>query len=192
MADLIPIFKKDDPFEKVNYRSISLLLSLSKVYEKLIYQLLNKLFEKKLSPLLCGFLSRYSTQHVLLNFINKWYNCLDNSGVVETILIDLSKAYDCLPHELFLVKLHASRVDINSLKLLQDYLSNRTQRVKLDSTFSSWLMILLGVLQGSLLGPTFFNIFLNDMLWFVEKTDICNFADENTIYSCAKSESFNS
>ena len=101
--------------------------------------------------------------------------------------MDLSKSFDCLPHELILAKLHAYGVDIKSLKLLQDYLSDQTQRVKHDSTLSSWLKILLGVPQGSILGPSFFNIFLNDMLWFVEKTDICNFADENTIYSCAKS-----
>ena len=101
--------------------------------------------------------------------------------------MDLPKSFDCLPHEPVLAKLHAYGVDIKSLKLLQDYLSNRTQRVKLDSTFSSWLKILLGVPQGSILGPLLFNIFLNDMLWFVEKTDICNFADDNTIYSCAKS-----
>ena len=119
--------------------------------------------------------------------INKWYSCLDNSGVVGTIVMDLSKAFDCQPNELVLQKLHAYGVDTKSLKLLQYYLSNRTQRVKLDSTFSSWLKILLGVPQGSILGPLLFNIFLNDMLWFVEKTDICNFADDNTIYSCAKS-----
>ena len=119
--------------------------------------------------------------------INKWHSCLDNSGVVGTILMDLSKAFDCLPHERILAKLHAYGVDIKSLKLLQDYLSNQTQRVKLDSTLSSWLKILLGVPQSSILGPLFFNIFLNDMLWFIEKTDICNFADDNTIYSCAKS-----
>ena len=187
IADVIPIFKKEDPFEKANYRPISLLPSLSQVYEKLIYQQLNAFFENKLSPLLCGFRSRYSTQHALLNLINKWHSCLDNSGVACKILMDVSKTFDCLPHELILAKLHAYGVDIKSLKLLQDYLSNRTQRVKLDSTFSSWLGILLGVPQGSILGPLFFNIFLNDMLGFVEKTDICNFADDNTIYSCANS-----
>ena len=135
----------------------------------------------------CGFPSRYSTQHAFLNFVYKWHSCLDDSGVVGTILMNLCKAFDYLPHELALVKLHAYGVDIKSLKLLQDYLSNRTQRVKLDSTFSSWLKILVGVSQGSIFGPLLFNIFLNDMLWFLEKTDICNFADDNTIQSCAKS-----
>ena len=91
MADVIPIFKKDDPFKKENYRPISLLPSLSKVYEKLIYQQLHAFFENKLSPLLCGFRSRNSTQHALLNLINKLHSCLYNSRVVSTILMDLSK-----------------------------------------------------------------------------------------------------
>ena len=134
IADVIPIFKKEDPFEKANYRPISLLPSLSQVYEKLIYQQLNAFLENKLSPLLCGFRLRYSIQHALLNLINKRHSCLDNSGVVDTILMDLSKAFDCLPHELVLTKLHAYGVDLMSLKLLQDYLSNPTKRVKLDST----------------------------------------------------------
>ena len=150
MADVITIFKKDDPFEKANYRSMSLLPSLSKVYEKLIYQQINAFFENKLSPLLCGFRSRYSTQHALLNLINKWHSCLDNSGVVGTVLMDLSKAFDCLPNELVLAKLHAYGVDIKSLKLLQDFL---------DSTFCSWVKIFLGVSQGSILVPLLFNIF---------------------------------
>ena len=99
--------------------------------KKLIYQQLNIFFESKLSLLLCGFCSRYSTQHALLNLINKWHSCLDNSGVVGIILIDLSKAFECLPRELILAKLHAYGVDIKNLKLLQDYLSNRTKESNL-------------------------------------------------------------
>ena len=114
MGDVISIFKNDDPFEKANYRPMSLLPSLSKVYEKPIYQQLNTFFENKLSPLLCGFRSRYCTQHALLNLINKWHSCLHNSGVVGAILMDLSKAFDCLPHKLILAKLHAYGVDIKS------------------------------------------------------------------------------
>ena len=114
MADIIPIFKNDNPFEKANYRPISLLPSLSKVYEKLIYQQLNTFFQNKLSLLLCGFRPRYSTQYGLLNLINKWHSCLDNSGIVVTILLDLSKAFDCLHHELILAKLHAMELNQES------------------------------------------------------------------------------
>ena len=114
MADVIPIFKKNNPFEKANYRSISLLPSLSKVYEKLIYQQLNTFFQDKLSLLLCGFRSRYSIQHALLNLINKWHSCLDNSGIVGTILLDLSKAFGCLHHERILAKLHAMQLNQES------------------------------------------------------------------------------
>ena len=73
--------------------------------KKLIYKQLNTIFENKLSPLLCGFHARYSTQHTLLNLINKWHSCLDNSGVVSRILMGLSKAFGCIPHELILLKL---------------------------------------------------------------------------------------
>ena len=186
LADVIPIFKKLDPFDKANYRPISLLPSLSKVYKKLMYKQLNTFFMKKRSPLLCGFRSGYGTQHPLLKLLHKWQLFLDKSGVVGTILMNLSKAFDCLPHDLILGKLQAYGVNYESLELIRSYLSNRYQRIKLDSTFSSWMKILLGVPQGSILGPLLFNIFINDILLSIEKTEICNFADDNTIYSCEK------
>ena len=96
----------------------------------------------------------------LLSYVDSVQVIVDNSGVVGTILMDLSKVFDCLPHELLLAKLHAYGVNIKSLKLLQDYLSSRTQRVKIDPTFSSWLTILQYVPQRSTLDPLFFNIFV--------------------------------
>ena len=118
MADVIPIFKKDNPFDKVNYRSVRLLPSLSKVYGKIVHQQPNLFFEKKLSSLLCGFRSRYGMQHALLNLINKQQVCLDKSRVVGSILMDLSKRFDCLPYELILAKLYAYGVNKKSLELL--------------------------------------------------------------------------
>lgn len=98
-----------------------------------------------------------------------------------------SKEFDCLPHEHTLAKLYAYGVDMKNLELLQVYLSNRSQRFKLNSTFSSWFEILLEVPEGSILGLLLFNIFLNNLLWFHEKTDISNFAYDNTLNSCAQS-----
>ena len=119
--------------------------------------------------------------------IGKWNKCLDNSGRVGAILMDLSKAFDCIDHELLIAKLAAYGLDHSSLKLLKCYLSNRFQKTKVGSFFSFWLQILKGVPQGSILGPLLFNIFINDLISLTTKTDICNFADDNSLYSCCDS-----
>ena len=76
--------------------------------------------------------------------------------------MDLSKAYDCLPHDLLISKLEAYGFDNNSLHFLYNYLTNRKQRANIGSYFSEWLAILIGVPQGSILGPILFNLFLNE------------------------------
>ena len=108
-------------------------------------------------------------------------NSLFKSGAVGTILMDLSKPFGCLSHELILVKLYAYGVDRKIFEILQAYLSYRFQVVKPSSTFSSWLDILLRVPEGSILGSFSFNIFLNDLLWFDERTDICKLTDDNPL-----------
>ena len=87
LADVTPLYKKSDPEDKTSYQPISVLLALSKVYEKILYKQLNSFFETKPSPHLCGFRSKYSTQHALSNLLFNLQNCLDKSGVVGTIWI---------------------------------------------------------------------------------------------------------
>ena len=108
---------------------------------------------------------------------------MDKGGAFGALLTDLSKAFDCLSHELLIAKLDAYGFDKRSLVLIYNYLSNRKQRVKIDDSYSSWSEILYGVPQGSILGPLLFNIFICDMFYFMEDFEIANYADDSTPFS---------
>ena len=99
---------------------------------------------------------------------------------VGVLLTDLSKAFDCLPHELLIAKLDAYGFGKSSLKLIHSYLSNRKQRVKVNDIYSSRSEVLFEIPQGSILGPLLFNIFICDMFYFLEDFDIANYADGST------------
>ena len=125
-----------------------------------------------LNQLLCGFRKAHSTQHALFRLIQSWQKELDESGFVGTILMDLSKAYDCLPHDLMVAKLEAYGLAKESLQLISDYLSYRKQRTKIGSAYSDWAYVIRGIPQGSILGLFLFNIFNNDIFLVIEKSDI--------------------
>ena len=110
----------------------------------------------------------------------KWRASLDRNGISAALLIDLSKAFDCLPHDLLIAKLHAYGCDFPSLKLLNSYLRNRHQRVKINNFFSPWAENLFGVPQGSILGPILFNVFLCDLFRFIKNKDVTSYADDTT------------
>ena len=104
--------------------------------------------------------------------LEKWKRAIDNGKCFGALLTDLSKAFDWLEHELLIAKLNTYGFHLSALKLIHDYLSNRKQRTKINSTYSKWHDILFGVPQGSILRPLLFNIYLIDLFFVIEDTDI--------------------
>ena len=119
-------------------------------------------------------------QHLLFRILQKFQKECDSGRFVGTILMDLSKTYDFLRHDLSIAKLEAHGLGNGSLNFLLDYLTFRKQRTKVGSAYSKWSKIRRGISQGSILGLNFFNIFVNDIFIIIEQSIICNFADDNT------------
>ena len=162
-ADISAAFKQGSRNKKENYRPISILPLISKIFEKIICRQLSNHFDNILSKFQCGFRKGYSPQHCLLLMIDKWKKAVDNHKVFGAVLTDLSKAFDCICHDLLIAKLNAYGLSLPALKLITDYLQNRKQKTKIGSIYSDWKDIFSGVPQGSIFGLLLFNIFLCDL-----------------------------
>ena len=146
----------------------------------MLFKQISEHFEPILSKFQCGFRKGFSAQHCLLAMLEKWKSVIDNKRNFGALLSDLSKAFDCLPRDLLLAKLNTYGFNLLAFRLVQSYISNRKQRTKINSEFSSWEKILFRVPQRSILGPLSFNIFLRDLFFMMNHVEFTSFADDNT------------
>ena len=183
IAKVIPLFKKGDKSIFSNYKPISLLPSISKLFEKVIYQQLYKYFEDSNLFYESQYGSRkgHSTELASLELVNMLLSKMDKGEVPLAIFIDLSKAFDTLDHDILLNKLKCYGLTGNSIILLKYYLTNRQQYVHYDNTDSNFLKMTTGVPQGSTLGSLLFLIYMNDIHKSSNLFHFILFADDTTL-----------
>ena len=144
---MIPVFKKEDASLLKNYRPVNVLSLVSKIHERIMQKQILEYTVKHLSPHLCGYRRGYSTQTALISMLEKWKLSINNKGFAGGVLMDLSKAFNTINHQLLLAKLHANGFSKQALAIICSYLSNRKRRIKIDNVFSSWKNLKLGVPQ---------------------------------------------
>ena len=189
LANVTPIFKKGDKQLIKNYRPISLLPICGKIFEKIIFNNLyaylhtNNLMSKKQS----GFRPGNSTTNQLLYLLDEIHQAFDSTESLEVraVFLDISKAFDKVWHEGLIFKLEQNDVSDNMLKLFQNYLSNRKQRVVLNGSCSDYSSIESGVPQGSVLGPLLFLVYINNLERNI-KSNVKFFADDTMLFSIVK------
>ena len=136
-AEVSPIFKQNDDLEKENYRPVSVLPPMSKVFERIMYTQIESFMDDKLSKLLTGLRKNHITRHCLINMLEKCKNTLDKGGFVCAMFMDLPKAFDTMNHNLLIAKLGAYAFQNDALSFMKSYLMKRPQRVRVNSNFSA-------------------------------------------------------
>ncbi len=185
IAKISPIYKKDDETVFSNYRPISLLPSISKIFEKVIFTQTYDFFQKEklFYHSQYGFRNEHSTEFAAMEIVDRIMTEMDKNETPINIYLDLSKAFDTLDHQILLKKMEHYGVRDTSFNLFQNYLTNRKQYVEYDDIKSNMLEISTGVPQGSILGPLLFIIYINDMSKVSNIFAFIIYADDTTLSS---------
>ena len=184
IAKIIPIFKKGQKEIVNNYRPISLLTSISKILERLVYKRTLRFLVncKILSNFQFGFRQKHSTTHALLAFIDKVAHAIDDVSHTIGVFLDFSKAFDTIDHDILLYKLSHYGIRGKALDWFRDYLTDRKQYVNINGQESSLKLISCGVPQGSLLGPLLFILYINDLQNSSQILSFICFADDTNLF----------
>ena len=138
---------------------------------------MTKAFEK------CLYDQIYTYNDTILSKAQSCFRNLDQGGICGALFADLRKAFDCLVHDFLLAKLEAYGFTYESLKLINSYLTDRKHRTQVNSSYSSFLGLLIGVLQGSILDPLLFIIYISDLFLFPDDDNVASYADDTTPYA---------
>ena len=185
IANVILLYKSDDSMSFNNYRPVSVLCVLSKIFEKIMYNRVAAFLEifKILHDNQYGFRKKSSTHVALLTFIDKVIEAIEKGEYAIGVFLDFSKAFDTVDHQILLNKLDHYGIRVCALSWFKSYLSRRLQYVTYNGSQSSQQMIKCGVPQGSILGPLLFLIYINDLCIVCKSTEPVLFADDTNLFS---------
>ena len=187
-AKICPIPKIDNPMESKDFRLISLLPVMSKVFERIIMKQLIQYIENRTvySDMQSGFRKNHSANTLLIKMRDDILNAMDKGEVTIAVLTDFSKAFDTVDYPTLLKKLHALNMSKNTLKLMASYLTERQQYVQIDDKLSTSELVTFGVPQGSILGPVLFNLYVSDMDENCKNCACAQYADDSNLYKNCK------
>lgn len=182
IALVTPVYKKGSPKDPGNYRPISSLPIISKIFEKILFNQLSKYTETNslLSKRQFGFRKNHSSDQMLMSLLQHWYSSIDNKKLICALSLDVKKAFDSISHPLLLHKLACFGLHHSAVDIISSYLSGRLQITKVAGSLSSPSPISAGVPQGSILGPLLFNLAINDLLESFQTSFA--YADDTLIY----------
>ena len=183
-ANVIPIYKKEEDFITTNYRPISLLSIISKVFEKIVFKYLYNFFKTNflITVWQSGFIPGSSTVTQLVELYDQFCKAVDQGKEIRIVFLDISKAFDRVWHRGLVHKLKKTGIRGKLLAWIIDYLKDRQQRVLINGSSSGWGLLDLGVPQGSVLGPLLFLIFIDDIVYVIRHCKIRLFADDTCLF----------
>ena len=188
MAEVIPIHKSKEKNIATNYRPISRISNLAKIFKKIIYNRITNFINKCeiLAKNQYGFRKNKSTKDALSLITNATYDKLDKSTPIAITFLHLAKAFDAVNHQILLHKLYNYGIRGRAYNLIKVYLGNRLQKVKLNNINSQFQSVNMGVPQGTILGPLLFLLYINDLLRDIPKDTIASYADDTAVITTAK------
>ena len=193
IAKVIPIHKKNDIHLMENYRPISILPSISKVFERVVHEQIYSYFlnNNLLSSSQYGFRKQHSTEHAVLEVVDRVASGLEKGNTPIAIFLDLSKAFDTLNYDILLTKLDYYGIKCSALNWFRSYFTNRLHYVEYDDIKSNKISISLGVPQGSILGPLLFTLYINDIQNSTDYFSFIKYADDTNLFNPMNVQDFN-
>ena len=198
LAEVVPLYKSKEHYLESNYRPISLLMTMSKILEKIMYSRVYSFLQdtRQIYNNKYGFRANHSCEHAVGQLVGSVVKGLENRHNVACIMLDLSKAFDTIDHRILLAKLELYSIRGQTLSWFKSYLSNRKLRVKCRTisspreTTSEYYEIQYGTPQGSCIGPLIFLLFINDLHLNLSASECIQFADDTTLVFVHRNQNY--